>query len=292
MEARATQGKFRKGVASLRRLWSMRPHYAHKLDWLRSIYNRVLLHLPRLPLPGRNDLRKVRLTRIPEPFYVRMNTTDWYVLEEIFIDEVYAPAISNEFQGVRNVIDLGANTGFSVRLWQMAYPSARIIAVEPDAANLKMCRQNAFKRGGHSQLHLLQACVVGRSRAVAIDRSRGAWEFRLREADTSSEVVEGLTLAGVLERCEMSGTVDLLKCDIEGAEAEVFADCAAWINRVRNLVIEIHTPYTRESFTEDLLRAGWSFEIYHSMQCQGASELLFLQQTDLSASRNLLSATI
>lgn len=157
-EATTSQDKIRGVVASLSRLWSLRSHYAHKQDWLRSIYNRVLLHFPSLPLPGRNLLRQVRLKRIREPFYVRMNTTDWYVLEEIFIDRVYAPAISNEIQDVRYVIDLGANTGFSVRLWQMAYPLAGIIAVEPDASNLKMCRQNAF--AGRGQLHLLQACVV------------------------------------------------------------------------------------------------------------------------------------
>ncbi len=258
----------------------MRSRYACRLDWLRGIYNRVLLRLPRLPLPGRRALRQVRLKGIPEPFYVRMGTTDWYVFEEMFIDEVYAPALlRGRAGGVRNVVDLGANCGLSVRLWQMAYPSSHIIAVEPDAENLEICRRNASDRNG-GRLNLLQACAVGRPRAVSIDRSGGEWEFRMREAEASGEFVEGLTLPSMLERCGMSGTVDLLKSNIEGAEAEVFSDCGAWIGRVRNLVVEVHPPYTREHLTEDLRRAGWSFEIYHSIQGQGGHELLFIQQAD------------
>jgi FkbM family methyltransferase len=279
VSAKVSTGKNRRALTALRRLWSLRSHYARRLDWLYSIYHRVLLHFPRLPLPGRHGLRQVRLKRILEPFYVRMNTTDWYVLEEIFIDEVYRPAVRSGIPDVRNVVDLGANTGFSVRLWQIAYPSARIIAVEPDAANLQMCRQNAFDENADDQLRLIQACVVGQPRAVSMNRTGGAWEFRIQEADSSDELIEALTLPGLLERCEMSGTVDLLKCDIEGAEAEVFSDCGAWINRVRNLVIEVHQPYTRQHLMADLRRAGWLFEIYHSMLCDNNSELLFLQQT-------------
>ncbi len=71
-----------------------------------------------------------------------------------------------------------------------------------------------------------------------------------------------------------------LNIKIESAEAEVFSDCGAWIGRVRNLVIEVHPPYTRQHLTEDLRRACWSFEIYHSMQGQGGRELLFIQQAD------------
>ncbi len=50
-------------------------------------------------------------------------------------------------------------------------------------------------------------------------------------------------------------TIDLLKCDIEGAEQEVFADCASWLHRVRNLVIELHEPYLADRFLQDIASA-------------------------------------
>jgi FkbM family methyltransferase len=264
---------------SVRRLWSARSHYTYKSDWLYSIYHRALLHFPRLPLSGRQKLRQVWLNGIPEPFYIRMGTTDWYVLEEIFIDEVYEPVIRRAIHDVRTVVDLGANTGFSVRLWQQAYPSACIIAVEPDSANLQMCRRNAFAGTGQTdQLCFVQACVGGRARMVSLDRNGGAWRFRVQEAAPSDETLEALTLPEILERCQVNEAVDLLKCDIEGAEAEVFSNCAEWINRVRNLVIEVHSPYTKLHLIADLQRAGWLFEIYHCMACADDSELLFLKQ--------------
>ena len=39
--------------------------------------------------------------------------------------------------------------------------------------------------------------------------------------------------------------VDLLKVDIEGAEREVFASPAAWIERVGVIIIELHDRFVR-----------------------------------------------
>ena len=79
----------------------------------------------------------------------------------------------------------------------------------------------------------------------------------------------------------MEGTIDLLKCDIEGSEAELFADCQAWINRVRNLVVELHQPYSAGQFCEDIRRGGGVFEIYHRAPVNGESEVVFLQQVSI-----------
>jgi hypothetical protein len=49
--------------------------------------------------------------------------------------------------------------------------------------------------------------------------------------------------------------VDLLKCDIEGAESEVFSNCCSWIGLIKNLVAEIHPPYTTQALLSDLKRA-------------------------------------
>ena len=70
-------------------------------------------------------------------------------------------------------------------------------------------------------------------------------------ADSEGDAVEVMTMPQVLESTEVESSIDLLKCDIEGAESQVLADCAGWIGRVRNLVIELHAPYTREAFLAD-----------------------------------------
>lgn len=57
-------------------------------------------------------------------------------------------------------------------------------------------------------------------------------------------VVAGVTFADVLAQCKTPEIIDLVKCDIEGAETEVFADGSAWICRVRFLIVELqlHPP--------------------------------------------------
>jgi len=56
------------------------------------------------------------------------------------------------------------------------------------------------------------------------------------------------------------GILDLLKCDIEGAEREVFAACDAWIGRVRCMVVEVHDGLGIPELAHALARAGGRFE--------------------------------
>jgi hypothetical protein len=81
------------------------------------------------------------------------------------------------------------------------------------------------------------------------------------QKSAGGQPVEALTIPQLLERASAAGAVDLLKCDIEGAEQELFADCSAWIGRVRNILIEVHRPYTTEMFLADLGRAGARFDV-------------------------------
>ncbi len=262
-----------------RRIWRARSYYAHNSDWLLSVYQRFLLRLPRFPLPLRNAMRRVRLTALPEELYVRLGSTDWYVLEEIFLDKVYEPITQRGLSDVRNVVDLGANAGFSLRLWQTLYPAARVIAVEPDSENLKMCRYNARTDSGEACF--VEACVAGKARRVSLDRSGGAWKFAIRELEhQEEESLPAMTLPQILASCDVHGPVDLLKCDIEGAESELFAECADWIGRVRNLVVELHRPYSAEDFLAHLDRAGARFQVYYQRSLDDGSELIFLQAAD------------
>lgn len=228
-----------------------------------SVYNRTLIHLPRVPLPGRGRVRRVRPASLGgAKLDVRLASSDWYVLEEIFLHGEYDAVTSSLTQPPRTIVDLGANVGMSVRLWQTRYPNAKIVAVEPDGANVEMAGRNALDP---SRVTFVRGCVAGSHREVHLDRSKDEYSFKMDDRSTKAngESVQAYTLAEVLE---MGGigpqeTIDLLKCDIEGAEAEVFAECSAWIDRVRYLAIELHAPYTKERFLEDVKRAGSTLQI-------------------------------
>jgi len=57
--------------------------------------------------------------------------------------------------------------------------------------------------------------------------------------------------------------IDLLKCDIEGSEIELFADCRDWIHRVKALLVETHAPYTVQQLYAALRANGWNFNVIH-----------------------------
>jgi FkbM family methyltransferase len=198
------------------------------------------------------------------------------VLEEIFARGEYNPLLDAELEGVRQIVDLGANIGLTVRLWRRSYPDARIIAVEPDQGNLALCRRNVAE-AGDPNVDLVHACVAGTPRRVFLRRDQGEWAISMSdEAATGGPTVDALTMPQLLERAGAVQSVDLLKCDIEGAEQELFADCGAWIGSIRNMLIELHHPYTSAMFLDDLRSAGARFDV-RKIEKSGTRALLLLQ---------------
>lgn len=212
-------------------------------------------------IPGNGRIMGMRAKGLRRPVFIRLGTSDLWVFQEIFLDGEYDAVKNAGLANVKTVVDLGSNIGLSIRYWRMLYPSAKIVGVEPDAENMLVCERNAKAAEG-PETTLVQACVAGSRRKVALDRSAPAWAFKIQDAPAgpaaaSSDEIDALTMPEILERAGMTGDIDLLKCDIEGAEAEVLADCAAWIPRVRTLIIELHTPYMQEHLMRDLERNGF-----------------------------------
>src|SRR5262245_14682761 len=151
---------FKHMTAAIRRRWQGRRHFAGMRDGLATLYDSLLRYARQVPMPGRGRACGVRLADDPAPLYLRLGSSDGFVLEEIFVTRVYEPVTSRrDLAPVKQIIDLGANAGFSVRLWRKCYPDARVIAVEPDAGNFNACRRNV---GNANHVQLVQACIAAR----------------------------------------------------------------------------------------------------------------------------------
>ena len=60
--------------------------------------------------------------------------------------------------------------------------------------------------------------------------------------------------------------VNILKMDIEGAEADVLGRTAdAWLDRVDMLIIELHGPECERQVSESLGRNGFAVKRYRSL---------------------------
>lgn len=184
---------------------------------------------------------------------LRSHTTDISVLGELMSGHSYdaaAGCLPADGTGA-TIVDLGANTGLAARWLQQRCPGARVVCVEPEPGNVEVLRHNvgSLEPAGA----VFPVCVGGHERRVALTTTNG--EFAFAMADDPGGEVDVWTLEHLLEVADVD-RIDLLKCDIEGAERELFEDCAPWIHRVQAAVVECHDDFTADDLVAVLDRNG------------------------------------
>ncbi|MBN2491484.1 MAG: FkbM family methyltransferase [Planctomycetes bacterium] len=190
---------------------------------------------------------------------LRPEPADFAVFQEIFLDDVYAIAALPPTLGT--VVDLGANIGlFSLRL---AARARRILAVEPIAANRAMAARQ-FATNGVAQRLALRGEAMGASsgRPVRLWHSPagGATHSCLASVARVSgagawEEIPAISLPDLLDR-EGITRVDLLKCDMEGAEYGVLLSTSPEVlGRIARIVLEAHVTPEIPAASLERLRA-------------------------------------
>ncbi len=233
----------------LRRVARERPFWTGTLGWP------AYLTLALAPLCGplaKAPLRPIRLRGYRRPFHYRVGTSDLWVIRQVFALGEYE-CVGNE-PDVRFIIDCGANIGCTGFYLLHRYPRARLVAVEPDPGNMAVCKRNLAPFAG--RVTFVQAGVWSAAAPMVLDRGfrDGAeWSIQVRPARPREKPdFTATTMADVIARSGFP-RVDLLKMDIEAAEAEVFRSGAGdWLPRVRTLAIELHGPECEKAVTEAL----------------------------------------
>lgn len=136
----------------------------------------------------------------------------------------------------RVIVDAGANIGDSTMRFRRFHPEARILAIEADPDNYRLLEQNF---AGDPQVTPLHRALWSGPGVLNV---RKTWA---NVASRVSEVAEGVATEVVA--CSVPELmaefqldwIDILKLDIEGAEAVVFqAADTAWLHRVRCIIFE------------------------------------------------------
>ncbi|HEX4230001.1 MAG TPA: FkbM family methyltransferase [Bryobacteraceae bacterium] len=183
-------------------------------------------------------------------------SSDYLVAEQVFRDRNYA--IIEKLRNVRTILDCGANVGYTSAYLLTSYPAARVVAVEPDDGNWRMCAQNLRSYGKRATL--IQAAVWGSEKnlAITMDRTDTEWGREVKEIVSSNNpTVPGITMHRLIEQC--SGSADIVKMDIEWAELNVFSADTSWLSKVRNLVIELHDDDCKRVFFEAM--KSWDYDL-------------------------------
>lgn len=177
--------------------------------------------------------------------------------KDIFVDGIYEFEASSP---APVIFDCGANYGISCLYFKKLFPSCRIKAFEADPAIAALLSRNlaANSCAGVEVIH------------KAAWTENGFVEFGAEGADGGAIGLPGgskVKVASVRlrELIESEAKIDMLKIDIEGAEAVVIPDCAGVLGRAENIFIEYHSrsgsPQALDSILKTLSAEGFRYYI-------------------------------
>ncbi len=155
----------------------------------------------------------------------------------------------NDFRCVKQrpvILDGGANIGITAIHYKRLFPGAVITSFEPDPRACELLRRNLIANNIHDVEVVEKALWTSNGRTSFF--SEGADANRVVRAD--DELRHLTTLTPTAKRFEVATVrladylaqtkFDLVKLDIESAEAEVIVDCRDTLRNLDNLVIEFH----------------------------------------------------
>jgi FkbM family methyltransferase len=155
------------------------------------------------------------------------------------------------------IVDCGSHIGLSIAWFKQCFPRARITAFEPDPETFRLLQTNvAVNR--FDDVVLLNVAV-----AAARGTARFYGEFGVAEPMASAHSLrhdwgtqrsgQSIMVNTVPLADYITGPVDYLKVDIEGAEMEVMASIQSRLHLVRALGLEFHGTGARARADERAL---------------------------------------
>lgn len=182
--------------------------------------------------------------------------------DALFVQGSYAFAAAAP---AARIFDCGANVGLASLYWKRRYPAARITAWEADPAIAAALRANLAANGA-GDVEVVEAAVWTENGTLSF-RAEGADSGAIAAlpgapAEAALKTVPAVRLRDALLVAGAEGPIDLLKLDVEGAEAAILADCADVLGPVAAILAEIHEfdPAHRATpgILEILARAGFT----------------------------------
>ena len=153
-------------------------------------------------------------------------------LEEIILGETYRVASTRP---IKRIVDGGCNIGISVLWFAGAYPEASIEAYEADPALAGLCRRNLDAAGLGERARIIPTALWTKDGEIGFHASGDDRGHIDPENDHRMIPCRDIVAA-------ITGGVDLLKLDIEGAEIDCLEHLLATgaIRNARNIVAEMH----------------------------------------------------
>ena len=126
------------------------------------------------------------------------------------------------------LLDVGANMGYFSLLWAGAHPQNRVIALEASPGPARLLANNLRRNGLEGQVQLVVAAAsdaAGTLRFAVGPADQTGWGGITKADGAHGEVIEvaAVTLDELLDELLPATPVQVMKMDVEGAEALVLA---------------------------------------------------------------------
>jgi FkbM family methyltransferase len=241
--------------------WRYRRNYASPADAFKGFLMRTALGRQGQKILKQREV-EIHVRGSNEPLFLRRTTSDFQIFMMLFEQGEYDEVAKLSLPASPTVFDLGGNVGLATRRLSMLFPAARFLSVEPDSENRRLLTKNNQFLIDAGRLTVVGGFVAPADGVATIDRSDGsASMYRMRQANPQDkEIITCYSVPTLMQKVAAT-SVDLLKVDIEGAEAKLFESCEAWIGNVACIVVECDPPYTHDLFLADLTRANWKPEV-------------------------------
>ena len=173
------------------------------------------------------------------PIHLRsLGGGDYRMFDDMFRRGMTPPVLPD----CKTVIDLGGNIGLATVALARELPGLRSYVVEPDADNVRMLHLNLKSLIEKGRCRIERGAMWKTDAMIEVQPPPLPGSFgavRCAEANGAGVQVQGMTMDTILDRSGFE-RVDLLKIDVEGAEAGMFAAGSDWLDRVEALAVEFH----------------------------------------------------
>ena len=224
---------------------------------------RQISNLSNLSSDKKKQIEKLTLKSLKHPFYVRPGTLDAHNLVSCVIREEYG-LLPKNFPDPRWMIDAGVYTGDTTVYFLNRFPKLNVIGLEANRDNFKIASMNLKPYGERVEILFRALWKSSCKLKLKGDLNGSHVEEISSDLDVDYDVY-GLSIADIVQKYNIS-EIDILKMDIEGAEATVFeSGYEEWLPKVNLLIIEIHGDRCFNVVEKALLKFNFKMTRYRSV---------------------------
>jgi FkbM family methyltransferase len=201
-----------------------------------------------------------RSANLQHTFCIRQGTSDSIEAFYTIVRQTYGRYLPSE--PPQFILDAGANIGTTAAWFLSRFPASKLVAVEPDSSNFALLQRNCDPF--ESRVSLVRAALWPTPANFSL--RKGCDYNAIQVAESPDGECPGVTISMLMRQFGFP-RIDLFKCDIEGAERELFsAGSDQWLPQTRFIAVETHGADCLDAVLEATSRHGFYYQRFRDLR--------------------------